>query len=182
MGAYLNASPARVLGLDLSLTASGIATCTGAVHVIKAKTKGMARLAEIRAAVERELVPDIELAVIEGYSFGSKGSHLREIGELGGVVRMLLWDHCVPFLEVSPSTLKLYATGSGKAGKTEVVQAAEKRLGYDGHDDDEADALWLRAVGADLLGVPLCYLPETHRRALDALRREVPVADTVVVR
>lgn len=163
-----------VVGLDLSLTATGVATSDGSWIVKPGKLRGPERLATIRdfvaAAVLDEPVP-VDLVVIEGYAYGRNNN--REIlGELGGVIRLLLWENDVRYLDVPPSTLKMYATGKGNAGKTEVVIAARERLGYSGHDDNEADAMWLYALGCDLLGQPLVKLPQTHRRALEKL--EVP--------
>ena len=39
-----------------------------------------------------------------------------------------------------PTTLKLFATGSGHASKDDMVAAAERELGRSGLSDDEADA------------------------------------------
>ena len=60
-----------------------------------------------------------------------------------------------PWIEVAPTALKKFATGSGAAKKDAMKAAAIQHLGLD-HDatDDEADALWLREVGLQLLGQP----------------------------
>lgn len=154
-----------VVGLDLSLTATGIAHTDGTTGTVRTRTRGMERLGVI-AAFALEATEAARLVCIEGYSFGSRASQAHALGELGGVVRWSLWSSGVTYLDVPPSTLKTYATGKGNAGKVDVIVAARDRLGYEGTDDNEADALWLRALGLDLLGAPLVALPATHRRAL----------------
>jgi Holliday junction resolvasome RuvABC endonuclease subunit len=170
-----------IIGLDLSLTATGIAHPAGEVEVIRPDKiekdiDGMPRIELIRERIA-EIVAShthIELVVIEGYSYGSHLSYAREMGELGGVVRNHLYQERVPYLDVAPNKVKKVATGNGKAGKTEVVQAAEKRLGYEGHDDNESDALWLRAIGWFLMGETPCTIPVAQLDALEPLRHIVP--------
>jgi Holliday junction resolvasome RuvABC endonuclease subunit len=163
-----------VVGLDLSLTATGIAYANGTTRTIVTKDlRDVERLAfirqEIRMALDVcDLAPD--LVVVEGYSFASQ-YQAANLGELGGVVRMVLADEHeqhpeMAWVVIPPSSLKKYATGSGKADKTAMVVAARERLGWDGMSHDQADATWLRALGLDLLGAPPALLPKTHRAAL----------------
>ena len=161
-----------VVGLDLALTTTGIAHPDGRAEAFKTPgaLRGMARLDVIARHVTDLFAPHpVDLVVIEGYSMGSKGRAVIDLAELGGIIRHRL--HCArqPYIEVPPQTLKIYATGSGHADKTGMVVAARERLAYGGIQADEADALWLRAFGHDLLGTPLVVLPKTHRRALDAV-------------
>ena len=160
-------SPERaVIGLDLSLTATGVA-CDHNCSKATTNLRGCERLIFVRDYVadltHKHLLPFV---VIEGFSFGSNNRSAREIGGLGWVVRVMLHETQVPWIEVPPATLKKYATGKGNVGKVEMVVSARERLGYEGHDDNEADALWLRAIGLELLGRPLVELPKTHRDAL----------------
>jgi crossover junction endodeoxyribonuclease RuvC len=176
---------AGVIGIDLSLRRTAVADIDGEVRVIPADAVpdedhqgAMVRLDQVTYAVTNRLWAirnQIELVMIEGYSFGSSSKGTRAIAELGGAVRLRLWRHRIPYLDVPPKTVKKYATGNGNAGKNEMVRAANKRLGYDGFDDNEADALWLRAIGCELLSMPVCPMPINHRMALDALRRTRPV-------
>ena len=54
-----------------------------------------------------------------------------------------------------------------------MLVEAVKRLGYDGYDDNEADALWLADLGARLDGFDRPALPAGHLKALDKLRKPV---------
>lgn len=126
----------------------------------------------------------VGLVVVEGYSFGSQGRATFSVGELGGAVRVKLFERGVPFVEVSPAVLKKFATGSGSAGKDGVLLAAARRGGklFAGMSNDEADAFWLlaagyaalasRGVGGELVGVPTLQsgaLEKVDWRPLDGL-------------
>lgn len=171
--------PRLVLGLDLSLQSTGIAYPTGETVVVDgSKVRGPQRLGGIVDAVFLGLWPSggmIDLAVIEGYSYGARGNALFELAELGGIIRWELHKSGIPWLVVPPSSLKRYATGKGTANKTAMVIAARDRLGYERTDDNEADALWLRAIGLDLLGEPVCSLPIVNRNVLHGLTFPVGV-------
>ncbi len=155
----------RTVGVDLSYTATGIAwpdavdtfgtrVCDGADH----------QRAAIIAAHVHAHARDADLICVEAGVHRSSAAF--KSGILAGIVRDRLEPMWERVLLVPPGTLKKYATGRGNADKTSMVVAARERLGYDGTDDNEADALWLRALGSDLLGHPLCELPKAHRDAL----------------
>lgn len=139
----------NILALDNSLTATGYATnylkgqaSFGVLNPHKNLGKGMARLNWIATTVEG-LAQSADVVVMEGYSYASKGRSILSIAELGGVIRWMIWVMGTPYTEVAPGTLKKFATGSGNAGKDEMLAASIRRLGYEGHDNNEADALWL---------------------------------------
>lgn len=146
----------RCIGVDLSLTATGIADDDGA-SVVKSKHKGMERLHEIsEAVIVAALYPfPPALVVIEGYSMGAqRGSAgvAQMLGELGGVVRYRLHELGVKWLDVPPASLKLFATGKGNAGKPDMLDAS-RRCGYEGSNDNNAvDAWFLRQFGLYLHG------------------------------
>jgi Holliday junction resolvasome RuvABC endonuclease subunit len=162
----------RVVALDLSLTATGVASEAG-VQVIKApaaKIDGPARLVLIRDVVMRTVLEPqpADVVVLENYSFGQQQgtSQMHSTGELGGVIRVALYEAGIPYVEIAPGTLKTYATGNGAAKKPQVISCARERLGYTGYSSDEADAMFLRALGLDAYGCALVELPILHRRAI----------------
>lgn len=157
-----------VVGVDPSLNGTAIATEAG-VHLLDpGKRRGVRRLAWLRDEASVHLVGR-RLVVLEGYAYG-KGHQAHQIGEWGGVLRLALYDLGVPCLEVPPSTLKQFATGKGNASKEAMLAGAIRRLGYAGHSLDEADALWLREAGLDVLGLSEVKLPATQSHALAGLR------------
>lgn len=173
----------RVLGLDLSLSNTGLAGTAldldgsqlGWTEPIKppAGLRGPERLLWFRQCIGTGYLSSLDLAVIEGPSYGNQGqgrqSGHHERAGLWWAIRTLLHTRGVPTAVVAPATLKRYATGKGNAGKTDVVLAAARRFPWFAGGDDEADALVLAAMGADRLGTPLTEMPKTHRAALDAV-------------
>lgn len=151
-------STTTIVGLDLSLTATGIATDTTTTTIKPKSLAGPERLTWITERMLEHL-PIKVLVVLEGYAYG-RNNQAHQLGELGGVIRTMLWNLHVPYVVVPPATLKKYATGKGNAGKEEVLAAAIRRLGYEGHDNNEADALWLRAMGCAAYGQPLTDMPK----------------------
>ena len=143
-----------VVGVDPSLTATGIATSAG-VTVVKVKAKGMQRLDEIAMSVDDATTRDrfseaLPHVFIEGYAYG-RHNQAHQLGELGGVIRHGLWTRSIAYTDVPPSVLKKFATGKGNAGKPDMLDAA-RRAGYeDSNDDNAVDAWWLRQFGLAVL-------------------------------
>lgn len=173
-------APPVVVGVDLSLKSTGIAHRDGKTDtyhpVDDGETHhGLVRMDEIARFIDIITdVPDLELVVIEGLAFEGHDTK-RSQAQLTGIVRHMLWRQDKPFILVAPNTLKKYATGTGQAGKVKVYTAARDRLGYRGESFDEADALWLWAIGCHLLmGEPVVPLPQSHLAALGVLVKQIP--------
>ena len=58
-------------------------------------------------------------------------------------------DLGIEHVSVHTATLKKHATGSGRAGKDDMIRAASERWGRTPATDDEADALCLLAYAVD---------------------------------
>lgn len=168
----------KVVGLDLSLTATGVASVdTAAVlagitrphhyATLSVRQTGLERLHLLRQAIE-DATSGADIVAIEGYSFGSKNSQAHALGELGGIVKLELWSANQPFVVIPPANVKRFACGKGNAKKEEVFAAAIRRLSYKGDSPDEADALWLAAMTLHHYGAPLAEMPQAH---LDGLKK-----------
>ncbi|WP_328339489.1 hypothetical protein [Micromonospora sp. NBC_00421] len=158
----------RVVGLDLSMTATGIAWCDNTTYTVTSKTTGDRRLVAIVDEVVRAVDGrNIDLVVIEDLPTHAKAAGIT--GMVHGAVRGYLLRLGVPYALITPASLKKYATGRGNAGKPEMAVALYKRLGRELGDDNQVDALWLRAAGLDHLGHPLVAMPAAQRAALDAV-------------
>lgn len=162
----------EVLGLDLSLRATGWADSSG-VGVARPKTKGVERLEEIVDWLNVRLyyMQPAELVLIEGYSYGSKNGGER-LGELGGVVRLNLYGRGIPYVEVPPTSLKKYATGVGNASKDAVLISGVKRSGIEFTDNNACDAFWLRQMGLAHYAPDhpeLIAMPQLNMTALDVI-------------
>lgn len=154
-----------VIGLDLSLQATGCALVDGSTTTLRTSpARGDRRLLDIAATIQH-IAAAVDLAVIEDLP-----THARAAGAVGmvhGVVRALLLEMRVPYALVPPATLKAYATGKGNATKPDLRMALYQRAALDLRDDDQVDAWWLRAAGLDRLGAPVVTLPAAQRARLD---------------
>lgn len=175
----------RTVGVDLSLTATGVATPAG-TQVIKSKLSGVERLhaisdavLELAAAHDPTTGMPLDVHVfVEGYAMGSpRQAGTYAIGELGGVVRYRLWDNGIPWTDVAPAALKKFAAGKGNARKPDMLDAS-RRAGYEGSNDDNAvDAWWFRQFGLYALGAPeverYAYRDDATKAVADQLRQVV---------
>ncbi|GAA3878465.1 hypothetical protein GCM10022243_48960 [Saccharothrix violaceirubra] len=167
----MDAASARgnVIGLDLSITATGIAYPDGSTATVKTRSAdGDRRLLDIVVAVNLALGSEPTLVVIEDLPTHAHAAGIT--GMVHGAVRAALLDAGIPYVLVPPATLKAYATGRGNADKTAMALAAFKRAQVEFGDDNQCDAWWLRHAGLDHLGVPPVALPEAQRNRLSVLR------------
>ena len=115
------------------------------------------------------------LIVIEGFSYGSKGRGVFDIAYLGWRIREELeryrTEDDIPWLEVSPSQVKQFATGKGNANKEIVLQQVYKRWGVELTDNNQADAYVLAQIGRAYLG-EADDLTDFQQKVIRALRKE----------
>lgn len=129
----------NTMALDLSLTSTGV-SIGGVTQSIQVDTRGVERLRDIRDRIVRLVLDnEIDIAVIEGYSYASRQSQSHSLGELGGVVRLALFEADIPFVVVPPTSRAKFATGKGNAGKAEVVSAISAKTGIVWSGSDGAD-------------------------------------------
>lgn len=165
----------RVMGLDLSITSTGVCRCDGSTFRIKTRQKdGIRRATQIRDRLIVEVAEQRpHLAVIEDLPMitGRMSiANLKTIAGLHGVVLSVLVDADVPWAYVAPKSLKSYACDHGRAEKQQLAAAAYLAAGAEFDDDpggDQCDAWWLRAAGYDHYGTPLFSLPEAQRARLN---------------
>jgi len=174
----------KITGLDLSLSATGLAGVWGQTawaEVLRAKAIPESESLTSWRRFERidmigETILDYArgstLVVVEGPVFyippgGERGYFER--AELFFDVTRKLRRARIPFAVAAPKSIKLYATGKGNAKKDAVLTAMVRRVGplvRDLDDNNAADALAAAMMGADWLGYPLVPMPEVNRRAL----------------
>lgn len=122
-------------------------------QMVASQRKGPAKLMDLRDGV-KALIETFtpRLLALENYAFGSKWGR-EQAGEIGGTIRLLLYEHSITPILVAPDTLKLFVTGNGHAAKEDMKLAVFKRWGVDfeGKKNDLADAYGLARM-AYLLG------------------------------
>jgi Holliday junction resolvasome RuvABC endonuclease subunit len=156
----------RVIGIDASITETGIADVDGRLTTAGGDSPlGDRRLQVIHDAVTKVCVagrPD--LAVLEDLPTHAHGAGITGMAQ--GVIRLALLDRGVPYVTVVAATLKKYATGNGGANKSDMRMALYKRAGIDERNDNKVDAWWLRHAGLDHFDEALVALPAAQRAAL----------------
>jgi crossover junction endodeoxyribonuclease RuvC len=165
-----------IVGVDLSLTATGLAWNDGRLRL-----HGRAGLTDLplmeRGAALLALADELRLLLGVGTP-GWPGAlppaewpalvlieTLPTSRTAVQAERAYLWHEFVrqlvvlgvPVVDVTPGQIKQYVTGHGGAGKGRVIEQVTRRFPAfeTGGDDNLADATVLAAMGADLLGAPL---------------------------
>lgn len=150
-----------VAGLDLSLTRTGIALVSDdpsfapVTSTVRTRPADGPVLHRMRLVVAESFaaVQQARHVVIEGLSFGSHGSATRDLAGLWWLmVDVLASAERITLgrslAVVDPSTLKLWATGHGRASKKELNAHMSRRWHLPGPiTHDEADALALASMG-----------------------------------
>ena len=137
----------KIVGIDASLTSTGIVVLNSDLHTetIQSKKTGPERLVEIRERI-KGTVNGADLVAIEGYAF-ARPNQAHQIGELGGVLRVMFHEEKIKYIEAAPSAVKKFATGKGNAKKEDVVLSVYKRWGKEFKTNDETDAFVLAKIG-----------------------------------
>ncbi len=89
-----------------------------------------------------------ELAVVEKFFFYRSNNTINVV-QARGVIIMTLAKNNIPTIEFPPMQIKLAVAGSGRANKSEVLDAVMKELelDYPPKPDDAADALAIALTG-----------------------------------
>jgi crossover junction endodeoxyribonuclease RuvC len=180
----------RVVGLDLSLTASGFAQLdlapelrpwgltTIELHTVGEKGSNTDSLDQRFTRLRRTagqilaltLADSPALVAVEQPAFGSGSGHVSDRAGLWWLVIGRLMALGVPVVEVPISARCTYATGKGRTDKDAIVAAVSRR--YESVplawlNNNTADALILAAMCARALGRPLePTLPKANLAAM----------------
>jgi crossover junction endodeoxyribonuclease RuvC len=175
-------SALRIVALDLSLTATGMAVTHDQLGEPRLSCRTVTprrrptpniidheRLHETFAAIAAAVSFGPDLIVIEWLpQFSGHGDASLRLAELHGAVKHWLWSRRLAYRDVKPQHLKTYATGYGNATKQAVREQVTARYGRLLHigTEDEADAVTLLAMALDVYGQPLAEVPAAHRKAI----------------
>lgn len=159
----------RVVGIDPSVTSTGLAFADGSTTVVKdRKVDGDKRLVAIYFSTSMAVMT-ADFCVLEDLPRNAMGAGAT--GQAQGAVRIALQNAAVPYIALSPATVKKASVGKGNADKKQMVAAIPSELGITSHD--EADAWWMRQAGRSLLGLDNHLADES---ALDKYREDPVVA------
>lgn len=154
----------EVIGIDPSLTATGVAWHDGLLTTVKtnAKTKDR-RLQQIRYAIDQAATLELDgkrIAVLEDLPKHAMAAGIT--GMVQGVVRLSLIEAGIPYVTIPPATLKKFATGKGNADKLAMRAAWLEFTGIHNPDDNQVDAAFLREIGLVLMGQPSVVPTDQH--------------------
>lgn len=153
-----------IAAFDLSFTATGWAIwdCThqiaSGVFKSNAGQQPLERMVEISSTIVSMLdrakfgLVEHDLVVLEGFAYG-RANQAHQMGGLGYIVRLELQRRGLRYIEVAPSALKKFVSGSGNAAKDVMLKNVYKRFGFDTSDNNIADAVGLLYVGMALEGI-----------------------------
>jgi crossover junction endodeoxyribonuclease RuvC len=170
------------VGIDLSLTKTAVVALSehGRFYwwrLHQPKVADMAAGAVERLAAHRwmlhdflDSIPEPEMVCLEGYAYG-RAAQNHQVGELGGLARLLLYDRGLEYKTVplAPSTLKKFVTGKGNAQKNTVLREVYRVWGIEAEDDNVADAYGLAQAAMTISTGEARYAWQR-----DALRRTGP--------
>jgi hypothetical protein len=72
---------------------------------------------------------DAKSVGLEGYSYGSTGSRLFEIGENTGLLKHKMWQAGIDFEVYAPTSIKKFACGKGNANKEKIWETFLEETG-----------------------------------------------------
>lgn len=168
----------RVLGVDQSLTSTGVAVLdAGTLDVLEAVRPGRLRGCErVQFILDRvcALARTCDAVAVEGPAMHAQGSAVTAIFGLYGCLVQDLWRMGHSPWVVPPSVRALYATGKGNAGKDQVLAAVIHRYGDERIvGNDLADALVIADIVARRLGEPLPTARPVTARGIAAVFEKV---------
>lgn len=134
----------RTVGIDIS-------TCTGLAMVGESEDRGKTvevprerghlRLQLIANDVAQTLqVWQPAFVAVEGYAYVRNVSAFVTLVEVGTMIRHVLYQLSLPWVEVPPTVLKKWVTGEGNASKDQMALSVKQRWAYTSHSHDIIDA------------------------------------------
>lgn len=138
----------NILSIDQSLVCSGISIYFNneiiTTTIEPKKIKGVERLIFIREKIKELLKKyNVSLIIMEGYSFGSRGRAVFDLGELGGMIKILGKDLNIPVITLAPGTHKKFTTGKGNTKKDMMLLEVYKKYNIELNNDNVADSVSL---------------------------------------
>lgn len=159
---------ASVMGIDPSLTATGLALPDGSTRTIKYTPRSLTGDIRLKLIYEEVLAEikahSVTHAIIEDLPAHAKSAGIT--GKAQGVVRLACLMAEVPYVTVVPSSVKKFATGKGTADKPDMRMELFKRTGIDQKDDNQVDAFWMREMVLNFFGQGSIELPKANLEGL----------------
>jgi Holliday junction resolvasome RuvABC endonuclease subunit len=151
-----------IIGFDISLSTGWAVIDPNGVHLVEYGVIGFKRGKLVAAADKVRKVMDkhsLDVVAVEAVGFASNVMAHASYWRWRTVIEMVAMERDLyPVAQVHTSTLKKWATGSGRAKKDAMCKAARKRFGVqlwakseggNKAQEDQADAIHVAAWAAD---------------------------------
>jgi Holliday junction resolvasome RuvABC endonuclease subunit len=135
--------PGANCGFAMSDSGERIAVGTWDLSTRRDESAGMKLLRLESKLVETMKAGPVDLLVYETPANHTYPLALISHAKYIGVIERFCTKHKINYRGYAPKEIKKFATGNGNAGKPLVIEAVRKRFGYDGDDNNEADAIAL---------------------------------------
>ena len=143
----------RFVGLDLSKnTGLAILDVDGKVleseELVAVRGKDdLTQMIDVRDRVRKHLNYSTDKIIIENFAFNARGQSVSYQFGVGYLIRAMLQDSGVKFIEPSPSQVKKFATNKGNAAKSAMILPVYKKWGFENASDNIVDAYVLARMG-----------------------------------
>lgn len=162
------------MGLDLS-TKTGVAVVDKGLKLVHgAEYEFEGESGFTRCGLLAQTVIDLvgehspSLVVIEAPITSAKFNNYAQT-EIAVAVRFALWQADIPYVDVSPSSLKKFVTGAGNCNKNLVMMLVYKQWGIECPTDNIADAVGLAMWGHCAAGVD--FGPAKNKAVAEATKK-----------
>jgi len=127
-----------------------------------------------REIIKKLMQWNVQYVAIESYAYAGHKMYLST--ESGGLLKYLLLQKNIPWIEVAPSSLKKFATGKGKGEKSDIVLAVYKKWGFDPSEygvpsgkerEDTADAFVLAQVAYSIINESIDDLTKPQQEVVE---------------
>jgi len=89
-----------------------------------------------------EILNSYEIKVVAYERPAGRNTHsIITQSKIIGIIESVCEEHNIEYVAYSASEVKKFATGKGNSGKPLMISTAKEKYGYQGADDNEADAL-----------------------------------------
>jgi Holliday junction resolvasome RuvABC endonuclease subunit len=147
----------RYVGLDLSLTATGVAVSVDDLPIAMwtlndcPYDNGIERLDWILAVVI-DYCREADMVAVEGLSYGSHTPSALERAGLWHLVAHGLWKRGIKSASIPPTVLKKYVAGKGTAEKSIMIREVYRRWNIMAANDNESDGAGLVMIARGIMG------------------------------
>ena len=168
----------KVIGLDLSLTATGwfLLDDNKQHGEIKTNPKKFSSLIQRCQYIANFIIEKIkehngvDLVIMQDYFVGQNSQTVIQLAVLGTIVRYKLLQNNIGYLAIMPTQIKKFETGNGNAKKDNMLKSVFKNHGLDVQSNNTADACAIAYLGQAYLN----YLDGNknfHKYQLDVLKK-----------